>query len=249
MHRFFVLPEMIKGSMIEIDKEQAHHIEKVLRLKPGASLVLFDGLGNEYICKLHSHKDGLMLAEIEKQYFLSNEPSTKVILAQAIAKGEKMDYVIQKAVEIGVTTIIPFLSERTVVTLTDQKAAQKITRWQTIAREACKQSRRNVIPEVKPVMIFQQLITSLQHDQFAIMLYEGEEQIGLKDVLKEHKGDLLRQSITIIVGPEGGFSAAESRLAQDNSIKLVTLGSRILRTETAGLVAASILLYEGGDLG
>ncbi|NLB53591.1 MAG: 16S rRNA (uracil(1498)-N(3))-methyltransferase [Syntrophomonadaceae bacterium] len=248
MHRFFISTDMIKNNLIEIDKQQSHHIEKVLRLRIGDSVELFDGLGNVFNCRLHSNKNGVLQAEILSCSQHQNEPSVSIILAQGIAKGEKMDYVIQKAVEIGVTAIIPFVSERTIVMLDGKKAAQKTSRWQTIAREACKQSKRNFVPEVKSVVEFPQLIADLQHKR-AVMLYEGEEKTKLRDILHKFKGSLASQSITIIVGPEGGFSPSEAEAAKKNSVIPISLGSGILRTETAGLVAASIILYEGGDLG
>ncbi|MDD3894104.1 MAG: 16S rRNA (uracil(1498)-N(3))-methyltransferase [Syntrophomonadaceae bacterium] len=248
MHRFFVTADTIRDNLIEIDKEQTHHIEKVLRLKNGDYLELFDGAGNEYICRIHGNRNGLILAEIEKHYFRANQPAVQVVLAQGIAKGEKMDYVIQKAVEIGVYAIIPFVSERTVVILNEQKARQKVSRWQNIAREACKQSGRNVIPEIKPIVKLPQLMNYVQ-DKRAVMLYEGEKNIGLRDILIKYKDSLNVQSLTVMVGPEGGFSPAETELAQNNNVILAGLGSRILRTETAGLVAASIILYAAGDLG
>jgi len=248
LHRFFVTADTIRDNLIEIDKEQTHHIEKVLRLKNGDYLELFDGAGNEYICRIHGNRNGLILAEIEKHYFRANQPAAQVVLAQGIAKGEKMDYVIQKAVEIGVYAIIPFVSERTVVILNEQKARQKVSRWQNIAREACKQSGRNVIPEIKPIVKLPQLMNYVQ-DKRAVMLYEGEKNIGLRDILIKYKDSLNVQSLTVMVGPEGGFSPAETELAQNNNVILAGLGSRILRTETAGLVAASIILYAAGDLG
>ncbi len=248
MHRFFVTADTIRDNFIELDTEQSHHILKVLRLKPGDFLELFDGAGNEFLCRMHSQRNGSVLAEVQKREFRANEPSTRVILAQGIAKGDKMDYVIQKAVEIGAFAIIPFVSERTVVTLEQQKAEQKNKRWQNIAREACKQSRRNMIPEVGPIMQLPQLLDTLREKR-AVMLYEGEEKVGLRDILVKYKDSLSAQSITIIVGPEGGFSPQEAQRAENNNISIAGLGSRILRTETAGLVAASIILYEGGDLG
>ena len=248
MQRFFVTADIIQDDLIELDKEQSHHILKVLRLKPGDYLELFDGTGNEFLCRMHSQKNGLVLAEIQTREFRANEPSARVILAQGIAKGDKMDFIVQKAVEIGVSCIIPFASERTVVTLEQPKAEQKRKRWQSIAREACKQSRRNVIPEIGPIMKLPQLLDTLREKR-AVMLYEGENIIGLRDILTKYQDSLTAQSITIIVGPEGGFSHEETQRAQNNNVSIAGLGPRILRTETAGLVAASIILYEGGDLG
>lgn len=248
MHRFFVTTDGIQDNFITLDQEQSHHILKVLRLKPGDYLQLFDGVGNEYLCWIHSRKDGGVLVEIESHEYFPNEPATRVILAQGLAKGEKMDFVIQKAVEIGVFAIIPFVSERTIVAFDTKKAEHKKERWQNIAREACKQSRRNVIPKIKPIIQLQQLLDDIKEKR-AVMLYENAEKLDLRDILTDYQDSLHEQSITVIVGPEGGFAPAEVQMAQNNNVSIAGLGPRILRTETAGLVAASIILYEGGDLG
>lgn len=248
MHRFFITPEAVQDSIIQIDKEQSHHILKVLRLKPGDHFELFDGRGNVFLCRFLSKGNGGVLATIENHDYYSNQPSTQVVLAQGIAKGEKMDYIIQKAVEIGVSSIIPFVSERTVVVLDHSKAERKNERWKNIAREACKQSKRNIVPEIKPIVLFPQLLDHLQ-DKRAVLLFENEGKVRLRDVLAGYRDGLKGQSITVVIGPEGGFSPDEIQKALDKNILVAGLGSRILRTETAGLAAASIILYEGGDLG
>lgn len=248
MHRFFVTPESVSGNMVLIDKEQSHHILKVLRLKSGDQVELFDGQGHVFSGILSRQENGGVLAEIQNKVYHTNEPAVRVVLAQGIARGEKMDYLIQKAVEIGVSAIVPFVSERTVVVLDQNKSQRKNDRWKKIAREACKQSKRNIIPEISPVILWPQLLTSLQ-DKRAVILYEEEENIRLREILAGYKDDLKTRSITIIVGPEGGFTPDEIQMAKDRNISVAGLGSRILRTETAGLAAASIILYEGGDLG
>lgn len=249
MHRFFIAADGVGANLIEIDRQQTHHIKKVLRLKTGDQVILFDGSGNEYTCTLHSCRDDIMLAQIESSRYHPNEPSINVTLAQAVAKGEKMEYIIQKAVEIGVSAIIPFISERTVVALKDKKARPRVDRWQSIARESCKQCRRNIIPQVKPIISLNSLLAGLPPDGRAIMLYEGEDRTGLKAVINNIKNTAPWPNITILVGPEGGFTPLEAEAARKHSVITAGLGPRILRTETAGLAAASIILYEGGDLG
>ena len=248
MHRFFIAVDEIDDNLIEIDRQQSHHMEKVLRLKTGDKVILFDGRGNEYTCILCSRRNDALLAKIESSRYHPNEPSVSVTLAQAIAKGEKMEYIIKKAVEIGASAIIPFVSERTVVTLDEKKALHKTGRWQALARETCKQCRRNTIPLIKPVVSLNLLLPELQ-DKRAIMLHEGEDRNSLKAVIKEFKSIAPLQDIGILVGPEGGFTPREVEAARKHSVIPAGLGPRILRTETAGLVAISIILYEGGDLG
>lgn len=247
MHRFFVSPDNIKDNMVYIDAAQARHIEKVLRLKPGDSVLVFDGSGIEYQVKLLGRENDMLRAEIEKENVRQQTPAVKLTLVQGIAKGDKMDTIIQKAVEIGVSAVIPMQSEHTVVCLEGEKVEKKRQRWQAIAREACKQCRRNIVPEIKPVVDFSSLM--LQNENPAIMLYENEEKIRLRAILKEARHRFKENEIFLLVGPEGGFSRQEVQQAKSHNIILAGLGPGILRTETAGLVAASIILYEYGDLG
>lgn len=247
MHRFFVKKDNIKGREAFIDKEEAHHIQKVLRLKEGDRIVLFDGQGTEYHAFLQGVKDKKLVAFIEDVLEVDNEPPVKVNLVQGIPKGDRMELIIQKAVELGVFRIYPVLTERTVVMLKGEKEAKKVERWQQIAVEACKQCRRNVVPEIKPVAAFKDML-GIMAGKPAFMLYENEENKGLRDVLREKK-DEVKDEIFLLIGPEGGFAPHEADLAKKEGIILCRLGPRILRTETASLAAISIILYELGDLG
>jgi len=248
MHRFFISPQNIKGNSVSIDPEEARHIEKVLRLTTGDIVVCFDGSGREYRVRLEGREDGILIGQIIHTGLRESEPTLKLYLAQGIAKGEKMDTIIQKSVEIGVSAIYPVSSERSVVRLTEDKAEKKVQRWQSIAREACKQCRRNLIPPVTPVMDFATLLQEIG-EKPAIMLYENEDQTSLKSLLKNQLREISGQELFLLIGPEGGFSLQEVEAAGRQGIYTASLGSRILRTETAGLVAASIVLYEYGDLG
>ena len=246
MHRFFVSADCQKGNQVIIDGDQAHHIERVLRLKPGDFITIFDGTGLEYRAILQGRVDGALVAQIQDSFSKENEPLTHITLVQSIAKGDKMDAVVQKATEIGVNTIIPCLTEHTVVRL-QGKADQKVQRWQIIAREACKQCQRNLIPEIRPVVELKNILPVIP-SQSTVLLYEKADKNGLKEFLKNHR-HFKGQEVYIIVGPEGGFAQQEIEAAQSYSIPIVSLGSRILRTETAGIVATSIILYEFDDLG
>ena len=159
-----------------------------------------------------------------------------------------MDTIVQKAVEIGVKAIYPLACERSVVRLEGEKATRRVERWQDIAREACKQCRRNKVPEIKPVLDLPGVLREID-SRTAIMLYEAEEKLGIKTYFQEQGSNLAGQEIFLLVGPEGGFSSNEVETARIHNCPTLTLGPRILRTETAGIVAASIILYALGDLG
>jgi 16S rRNA (uracil1498-N3)-methyltransferase len=243
MHRFFVDPENIQGHMAIIDKEEAHHIQKVLRLKAGEQVILFDGSGYEYRVRLLEAKQAGLIAQIMERSSKEELP-VRVCLVQGIAKGDKMDSIIQKASEIGVAEIYPLVSERTVVRLAGDNAVKKVKRWQHIAREACKQCRRNLIPQVKPVLKMEEVYQEIGEAP-ALIFYEKEKNQGLRQVLSNIKGEVLAKGrLFVLIGPEGGFSEIEVNKAIKQGVKTASLGPRILRTETAGLVASAIIMYE-----
>jgi len=246
MHRFFISPENINNSNATIDDEQARHIERVLRLATGDLVMAFDGQGNEYELCLSGRQEGKLRAEIRSVHVENREPSLKITLVQGLTKGDKMDTIIQKAVEIGVAEVYPLISQHSVIHLDQKRAARKVERWQSIAREACKQCRRNQIPVVNMPIKLNDFL-DLSQGNPVILLYENENCTSLKALIENNK-DMLRQKVFLIVGPEGGFSTAEVSQAARKGALTAGLGPRILRTETAGLVASAILLYEMGDL-
>jgi len=249
LHRFFVAPENIMGSIVHIDAEQTRHIEKVLRFKAGEKIRVFDGQGHEYETRLAGKIDGSLTGEILQEIQRSNEAPLHLSLVQGIAKGDKMDSIIQKAVEIGVRDIYPLASQYAVVKVDQERASKKVERWQSIAREACKQCRRNQVPSVHTPGSFSAMLNLVQGCP-AILLYENEDHNGLKAVLREKREVFLKApQLFLIIGPEGGFSPAEVAAAREQGVLVAGLGPRILRTETAGIVAASIILYELADLG
>lgn len=248
MHRFYIAPDMIEGNVARIDKEQARHIEKVLRLKSRDTITAFDGLGYEYLLQIMGRENNCLLAEIIDKVKKDNESNITLSLVQGMAKGDKMDLIIQKAVELGISSIYPLASENSVVRLEGDKADKKVGRWQAIAREACKQCRRNTIPCVHEPLILEQVLDMID-SRTAIMMYENEDKTALKAVLKDNRDRLLNSEIMLIIGPEGGFSSSEVERAREKGVFLAGLGPRILRTETAGIAASSIIMYELGDLG
>lgn len=249
MHRFYVSPQDISDERVWLDQEQSRHIDRVLRLAAGDQVIVFDGLGREYEICLQGLRNGRFAGEIIRMLTPNTEPGLKISLVQGIAKGDKMDFIMQKAVELGAAAIYPFFSQHAVVKLDQEKAAKKQERWQVIAREACKQCRRSYIPIVHQPAAFQSILDTI-NGRPAIMLYENENRCGLKELLSEKRPSLLgNEEIFLIVGPEGGFALSEVEMASSRGVMTAGLGARILRTETASLAALSIVLYELGDLG
>lgn len=243
MHRFFI-PQLYAAEMVIKDVD-AKHISKVLRMQPGDKIQIVSDDGVTAIAEIVSlQADNVVVKGLEK-LAESHEPSVKITLAQGLAKGEKMDFIIQKAVEMGASSIVPVAMEHSVVRLEGAKADKKVERWQKIAEAAAKQSKRDIIPQVQPVQTMQQMLANndLQHK---IIAYECEDRLGLKTALQSCDN---LQELLLIIGPEGGISEFELELARKNGAVPVSLGKRILRAETAGVVALSAILYETGDLG
>lgn len=249
MHRFFVWPAQITEQIVRIDHDQARHIEKVLRLLPGDIVQVFDGEGHAYEVSLRGKEDGMLLADIVRELPRDVESPLRLSLVQGLAKADKMDSIIQKAVELGAFSIYPLASQHAVVKLEKERADKKIQRWQTIAREACKQCRRNQVPTVYAPVAFAEMLQLIAGNP-AILLYEQEAENGLKQILHKNREKLLAgPQLFIIIGPEGGFAPEEITAARAKGVLIAGLGPRILRTETAGLAAAAIIQYELADLG
>ena len=235
MNRFYILPEFISESSIMITGADVNHIKNVLRLKPEDELVCFDGKGMEYLCSITSIEKDMVKTRIISSKKADTEPAVKITLAQGLPKSSKMDYVIQKAVELGVHKIIPVSTERTIAKGT------KLERWNKIAKEASEQCGRAIIPEVSPVLNFNEFLRISTYFDLKLIPWENEKQISLKTILKEHPA---ANSIALLIGPEGGFSKQEVKEAIEKGFKPVSLGKRILRTETAAVSAVSNILYE-----
>ncbi|MFA5779192.1 MAG: 16S rRNA (uracil(1498)-N(3))-methyltransferase [Elusimicrobiota bacterium] len=280
MQRFFV--ENINGDIVEITGSEAHHIKNVLRKKKGDAVFLFDGKGNEYETKISEITDNIKLKIISKTQ-KDFEPKIKINLYQSIPKFKKFDFIVEKSTELGVSKIIPVISQRTQITFTplDRNLSngagikdtdytdRKIKRWQKIAISAAKQCGRNIIPEISPVANFHDVVMSLRattattgsprgrspvgvnpdkagpcsvSEVISIIPWECEQKTTLKKILS-----ILNSQFSILnlfIGPEGGFSNAEIELAKKCGVIPVTLGKRILRTETAPIVVISNILYE-----
>lgn len=250
MHRFFVDEKNISEENQKIiinNKEDVKHIGRVLRLSKEDCIEICDGKNHDYIGKIVSLEKSEIIVNILEKGLSKTEPPVNITLFQGIPKSAKMDMIIQKCTELGINKIVPVNTERTIVQLKDKKAeGKKIERWQKVADAAAKQCKRGKIPTIDYPISFEEMINEISEYNLKIIPYEQEENTGIKRLLKSKKG---YESIAIIIGPEGGFEKSEIKLAKDNGVIPVTLGPRILRTETAGFVALSILMYEIGDLG
>lgn len=245
MHKFFVGNNQIDNNSIYIAGKDLIHIKNVLRLKPGDKIEI-SCEGNNYLTEIMEITKENVRTKIINASIGDREPSIEITLYQGLAKGSKMDLIIQKCVEIGVKDFYAIETDRAVVKINDKKKEEsKLKRWQSIAEEAAKQSKRDYIPNVKGIIRFQDMINNLNEENNIIVPYENEENLSIKDGLKTVKGN----KINLIIGPEGGFESNEIKSLEAIGASIVTLGPRILRTETAGLVASTIILYELGDLG
>lgn len=242
--RFFLVPRQVEGERVRLSKEDSHHLLRVMRATEGERFVALAG-GLEYDCRLSGVEDGLAVGEVTGSRPASGEPKVAISLMQGMAKGEKMETVIQHGTEIGITEFVPVATSRAVVKLDPKKAAERVERWQRIAREAAEQSRRGAVPQVAPVASWKEAVARVGEFDLALVPWEegGEP---LRQVLADAPQ---ARSVAVFIGPEGGLSPEEVALAREKGARAVTLGPRILRTETAGLVAAAAILYALGDLG
>ncbi|MBN3032650.1 MAG: 16S rRNA (uracil(1498)-N(3))-methyltransferase [Candidatus Saganbacteria bacterium] len=233
MHRFFVPPEQFP-SVIGADARQ---IKDVLRMKPGDRLELLTGDGQVHEAKIAALTRGRVACEIIASRAAASEPKVKITLAQGLPKARKMDLIIEKCVELGVNGIIPMLTERSVA----KEAKQE--RWQKIAKEAAEQAKRAIVPQIEKTMKFQEILKLKDQFDLALIPWELEQDRSLKKIFTDNRITGY-SNILIVIGPEGGFSAAEVKLAKDAGFVPVSLGRRILRTETAGLAALAAIMYE-----
>jgi len=245
MPRFYVPNPHIQDGLLKIEGGEVKHIRKVLRLKAGDKVIVFDGLGKEYEGTILEEKPAFVLVKVQNIFFPQKDSPLEVTLAQSLLKGEKMDFLIQKATELGVNEIIPFFSSRSVPLLERTKRVERHRRWERIAIEASKQCGRGVIPKIESLKDFSEMLQIASPDALRLILWEREG-VKLKEVLE---GLEKEAKIFFVVGPEGGFSQEEVDEAEKFGFIPVILGRRILRAETASLCLLSILQYQRGDIG
>lgn len=244
MRRFFV--ERIQDHRVYIEGSDARHIGKVLRLKHGDHIAVVTAGGEEYDVVLEEIHAGMVKGTIVELREGTGDPRLTVIMVQGLPKGDKLELIIQKCTELGIAEIWPVHTERSIVRLTGQKADERRERWQRIALEAAKQCRRQHVPLVQNIQSWAQALQNMPDNFQGILLWESEDTNYLQEVLSGMTCDV---PLYIFVGPEGGLTGEEVHAARAKGIRTVTLGPRILRTETAGIAALSIVMYQLGDLG
>lgn len=242
--KFFVNPSQVGENHIEIIGQDVKHIKDVLRLDHDAEIIICNGQGIDYKCIINKIDKETITAQIINKELSKSEPKTKITLFQSLIKGDKFEWVIQKAVEIGVSEIVPIITTHCVVKVDFKKLDGKLQRWNKIAESAAKQSGRGAIPQVVSPIKFEDAIRLCNQMDLACIPYEKEHGLSLRAYIADNLGNTLG----VLIGPEGGFSEEEVLLAQKNKVKPITLGNRILRSETASIVTLANILYEMGEM-
>lgn len=240
MYRFYVEPSQRSENMIEITGEDVNHIKNVLRMKNGEQLVLCDGAGTDWLCELAGTRERNLVAHILEERASETELPVRLVLFQGLPKKDKMELIIQKAVELGAAEIVPVVTKRTIVKTEGGKEEKKLGRWQAIAESAAKQSGRGVIPRIAPVCTWKEALAQMKDLEYNIILYENAR--GMKPTAEFVGNAAKKQSIGIFIGPEGGFTEEEVEQVVKQGAEKLSLGRRILRTETAGLAILSMLM-------
>ena len=246
MHRFFVPSAWTGSDRVEIHGEVAHRIGRVLRLTPGAEIVLFDGSGMEWTVRLHSvardHAAGRVLSSEKGR----GEPTVRLTLYQGVMKGNKFDWTLQKGTELGVSCFVPMHCRRSVPRVRGESQPARLARWRKIIVEAAEQSGRPVIPEVADSVTFQEVCDALERGPGLVVLpWEGESAKSLSAAVSEAPDS---KEVALVIGPEGGLDPEEVDYARGKGLEPVSLGRRILRAETAGIAAVSALMYALGEM-
>jgi 16S rRNA (uracil1498-N3)-methyltransferase len=243
--RFFVNPEQIARRQVALKGSELKHLRTVRRLRAGDEIELFDGQGKRYSARIAKEGSNEAVAEITGVY-PEVSSSLNLVLGQALPKARKMDVIVQKATELGVSTVIPFSCARTVPRYDEKRGSVRVKRWQKIAQEAAKQCGRTTVPEIRKIVSFRELLKLYPDFGLKLIPWEEERRRGLRTLLKRsHK----KKNIFMVIGPEGGFTAEEISQAKRSEFVPVSLGKRVLRTETVALTLLSIIQYELGDLG
>ena len=242
MPRFFTDPSNIDGSEIKITGSDVNHIKNVLRMRAGEEISVSDGAGKDYFGKIRSIDRDCVLIDIENSWDSYVELPAEITLFQGLPKADKMELIIQKAGELGACAIVPVITKRTIVRWDEKKQDKKLARWQGIAESAAKQSGRGIIPKVTAPVSFSAALAQARFMEAAVIPYEKAE--GMEAAREKVRSMRGKKSIGVFIGPEGGFDTDEIEAAIKAGVCPITLGRRILRTETAGLTALSILMFE-----
>lgn len=245
MQHFFVPHDQVEKSRIIITGTDVNHMRHALRMRPGEEVTVSDGNNLKYLCRIKEYEicdEERAILEIVRREKNDTELPSRIYLFQGLPKQDKMEFIVQKAVELGVYKIIPVAMKRSVVKLSGAKAEKKVSRWQEIAKSAAKQSGRGIVPEVGEISSFEEALETAGELDVLLFPYElAEGMKGTRQVMgKIHPG----QSVGIFIGPEGGFEKEEVETAIKAGAKVITLGKRILRTETAGIATLSVLMFQ-----
>ncbi len=247
MRRFFVAPEAVQDNVVYFDAELARHMGKVLRLSAGEQVTVCTGDGAAYLVELEQFSKDEVLGCVLEQMDNLKETDLEVVLYQGMPKGDKLELIIQKCTELGISAVVPVETDRSVVHLDGAKAGKKLERWQKIAQEASQQSKRVQVPTVGPYYNWKQFLQQLSKEGgLTIVFWEDEQTQSLKDLLRSQANK--PQRINLIVGPEGGLSEEEVAQLRELGAVSASLGKRILRTETAGMAGLSMIMYEYDEL-
>lgn len=241
MHRFFVKPGQIAEDIITIVGSDVNHIKNVLRMHKNDEIVICDGHGSNYYCIIKDVESDQIITQVKERNACETELKSKIYLFQGLPKQDKMELIIQKAIELGVHEIIPVKTSRCVVKIKKQNEQKKLARWNKIAESAAKQSKRGIIPIVNHIMDYEEALVYAQKMDTTIVPYENAANINETKALL---GCLDNKRIGVFIGPEGGFSLEEVDKAKKQGANIITLGKRILRTETAGLAILSVLMFQ-----
>ncbi len=241
MYHFFVTKEQTAGDKIIVIGDDVNHMKNVLRMKIGEQVSVSDGSDREYLCHIEKICDDSIELKIEDIFGITSELPCEIVLFQGLPKGDKMELIIQKAVELGAAKIVPVVTNRTIVKWDGKKAKKKIERYNTIAKTAAKQAKRSVIPTVSDVVNFEQACKMASELDANLIPYENAQGIeASRKAIADIKG---KKSVGIFIGPEGGFEEREVKQAMEIGAVSITLGKRILRTETAGMSVLSLLMF------
>ncbi len=240
MQRYFVKPEQMSNHTVAIEGDDVAHITRVMRMRKGDQIICSNGQGRDVLAEIDSVQGQMVLAKILEELPADRELPVHVTIAQSLPKGEKMDWIVQKSTELGARCIIPFISARTVVQWDASKISKRLHRWRRIAKEAAEQSQRSILPIIETPVDWSQLIAKSREMNLVMIAYEGEGTTPLNKVLPacQPGGNIL-----LVIGPEGGFEPEEVEIAMASGMKAVSLGRRILRTETASLYGLAAISY------
>lgn len=247
MHKFFVSKDNFEEESVIIEGDDVKHIYKVLRLNEGDKICINNCDGEEFLGEIeYINKKEVKVLILEK-LAVNNESEIEVVLYQGLPKSSKMDLIVQKTTELGIRAVTPIITKRVVVK-SELKEFKKLDRWNRIALEACKQSKRSLIPSINSPIDFDDLINELEEMDLVVVPYENQKGYGIKKLFNNVDKNKFRK-VAIIIGPEGGFEDEEIEMLKKIGAEIVTLGPRILRTETAGFTCLSLIMYELGDVG